>query len=280
MFKFNLKAGGKTVCLDFRNRWLRDNMLEYFMGQNSDAAPDVRLKIRLMDRSTEIDIVPDSLFHSKRRDGDGFTIEGGMMSGKYTPERKTAELLIHPVLVETSASRVFEQIIYQAYVTACGESYGSMPLVHSSGVIKDSRGYLFVGASEAGKSTAAALSSDYKIINDEICIADLSNSEPELVSTPFNGLYRIKESGSAPLAGIFILKKAAEHGIVPVSGATPIKLIASQLIPPVGVGDFMQSEDYLKQIDIASELCRRVPVYELSFRKDPGFWKVIERISD
>ncbi len=275
-----LEAGEKTVCLDFRKRWLRDNMLEYFMGQNSSSLLDVRLKIRLMDRNTEIDLVPDSLFHAKRRNGDGFTIEGGMMSGMYEAERKTAELLIHPLLVETSASRVFEQIIYQAYVTACDESYGLMPLVHSSGVIKDGRGYLFVGASEAGKSTAAALSSGYKIINDEICIADISKEVPKLVSTPFNGLYRIKQSGRAPLAGIFILKKADEHSVAPVSGAAAVKLIASQLIPPVGLGDIMQSEDYLKQIDIASELCSRVPVYELSFRKDPGFWKEIEQISD
>ena len=280
MFIYKIKVGSIVIALDFSTPGLKKKMTEYFMSPSSKDNFDIKLKIHIFNRSVKYKIVPDSLFHAKRKTSKGFKIEGGIMNGRFNKNKNHWKLNIHPVLIETEASRVFEQIIYQAYVSAAGESYKSLPLIHSCGVIKNNRGYLFLGASEAGKSTVATLSSRYHVINDEITIADISGSSPMLVSTPFNGLFRNKKAGTAPLAGIFLLNKAPNHSIEQTQSSTSVKTIASQIIPPSGLENFINSDDYLSQIDISSGLCSAVPVYSMYFAKDDGFWDKIDKLME
>jgi hypothetical protein len=279
-YELNLLVGNRIIGLKFPSSGLRDFMVEYFMDNVTEKSADLNLEIEIMNRKTPVEIVPDSLFHAKRGEGENFRVEGGMMEGSYSSGLGIGRIRIHPVMVETMAIRVFEQILYQAYVTAAASSYSLMPLIHSSGVIREGKGYLFLGASEAGKSTVAGLSRSFQIINDEITIADISGNVPMLRSTPYNGTFRDKQAGSAPLAGIFILNKDTKHAVRPAQGGSAVKLIASQIIPPVGLDQFMNSRDYLIQVDIALELSRRIPLYNLHFAKDAGFWDEIEKIME
>ena len=202
------------------------------------------------------------------------------MDGFFSANDSAGKIQIHPVLLETMAIRVFEQILYQAYVTATGDFYNCMPLIHSSGVIRNGKGFLFVGASEAGKSTVAGFSSAFQVINDEITIADVSGkySHPA-VHAGLTVTTGRKRQAVLPLPGSFILNKDKKHAVKSAAGGTAIKLIASQIIPPAGLNHYMQNSDYLRQVDIALELSRKIPLYNLRFAKNAGFWDEIENVT-
>ena len=274
---YNLQIGSAVCGFRVRDRRLYEWFVEYFMAPSSERGPDACIDIRLMEPSP-VEAVPDSFFQSKRMKGRRFWMEGGLIRGRFGFGSSRITMLLHPVMVESDASRVFEQSLYQVYFSMLGNSALTAPLIHSSGVIRDGKGFLFLGPSEAGKSTVASLSSQYSVINDEITIADFTGAVPMLVSTPFNGLFRTKAVGSAPLAGIFVLEKSPDDRIEPLSQSAAIRPVADQIIPLVPLGKPMTAEAYFTQLDVAAALHSRVPVYKLMFTKSPRFWGTISGI--
>ncbi|MBK7188683.1 MAG: hypothetical protein IPH86_08440 [bacterium] len=94
--------------------------------------------------------------------------------------------------------RIFEQL-YQAYASARQRPDKTAWLVHPSAVIADGQGFLFVGPSEAGKSTVAKLSSQLHVLGDEMnLLAPRAGGGWDLIGTPFNGLFRARKPGRAP----------------------------------------------------------------------------------
>ncbi len=87
--------------------------------------------------------------------------------------------------------RILEQIFYQAFWSARRAAGLDAFLIHSSAVIVDGRGFLFVGPSEAGKSTVARLSAAHHVLGDEMNLVRSSGAGLTLVGTIFNGLFNL-----------------------------------------------------------------------------------------
>jgi len=277
MYQYNLKIGNLVFGIRVAETFLFQWFSEYFKQENEKDSTDMIVDIKVS-RPSDVSFVPDSFFQSKRLSRNTFKMEGRLLRGRYSHRRKHATLILHPVMIETDASRVFEQCFYQLYYTALGEAYKESPLIHSSGVIKDNKGYLFLGPSEAGKSTVAELSSNYTVINDEITIVDISGETPMLRSTPFNGLFRDKSSGSAPLFGIFVLEKSNNDSIQLLKQSSAVRPVADQIIPPVAILEEMKSDVYFKQLDIVNVINKKVPIYKLYFTKSNRFWNEMDKL--
>lgn len=268
----NLEVGSVTIGLEFEDDKKLWQFKEYFQGYYGLRKPDIYIKLQFSDNGIYQEI-PNSLFLTKKVKRNRFLTGNGLIRGKYNANGNKWSFLIQDIIVNGEYSRVFEQILYQAYRSVVKNKYSY--LIHSCGVIKDNRGYLFVGPSEAGKSTIAQLSSNFHVINDEICIVDLSRQTPFLSGTPFNGLFRDKKPGEAPLKGIYLLNKAPVHSVEKISGGNAIKSLANEIIPPIELKEMLSSNTYVNMLDASLKIFEKVPVFRLNFLQDPCFWDLI-----
>lgn len=81
--------------------------------------------------------------------------------------------------------------------------YNNQVLIHAAGIAKDNMGYLFLGASGAGKTTAArnSLKSHFSILNDDTMIIYKYKENYYIASTPY-----LSTSGIKPINRTVLLK--------------------------------------------------------------------------
>ncbi len=90
-------------------------------------------------------------------------------------------------------------------------------MLHSAGLVKAGRAYVFIGKSGAGKSTLsrlAAASGLAEVVSDEINMLRPVNGNWRVYGSPFWGEMRAEgRPGSWPLGGVYLLGKSAENSV-------------------------------------------------------------------
>jgi hypothetical protein len=274
---YNLRVGNAVITLGFRRSGDRDAFVEYFGRPSLPDPGALRLDVRFENRIKGLEEISNSLFLTKKGDGDGFTAGDGLIRGRFSPSSGEGELVIQRIITDGSFMRIFEQILYQAYWSAVRIKGLNSLLLHSSSVIRGGRGYVFTGKSGSGKSTVASLCSGDQVLNDEITVIDLGSRPAMIRDTPFNGFFGTKREGSAPAAGIFLLKQAPRHRIERTKSAESVKILSKELIPPMGLETPLSSKIYWEMLDYAARAAEAVAVYDMEFLPDPGFWPHIEQ---
>ncbi len=251
------------------------SMREYFVTGVTAAPPDVRLRLELIEDTPQRP-VPNSLVATKRLADGGFAIADDLVTGAYDAAGGEGWLRVQWYLTKAQLTRVFEQILYQAFYSARARRGYDAMLLHASAVIRDGDGFLFVGASGRGKSTVADLSRSCTVLNDEVALVEFTPAGPELRSTPFNGLYRDKHAGQAPLRAVFLLAHGRDHHLEAVSAGAAVAEITAQVIAPVALEDTLNPRTSQLMLDAASHLVGAAPVRRLVFTPDAGFWQAID----
>lgn len=276
MSEYRLRIGNVGIALLFETE--RDSRAtgRYFGRPSCSEDADIRLSIRFREDRGDGRAVPSSLFLTKTGDGNGFSMGGGLVEGRFSPSSGEGELAVRRLITRGGYARVYEQVFYQAYASAARRKGIDSFLLHSSGVVRRGRGYAFAGRSGSGKSTVARLSKGMTVLNDEITVIDLSNPDPVLHGTPFNGFFRGKEEGSAPLACVLLLEQGPAHQLSPAGGLEDVKSLSREVIPPIGLEDPFSPASFMEMFDRAEGIRSRIPLYRLEFKKDPGFWDCID----
>jgi hypothetical protein len=270
-----IAVGSVVLGLECATAEYAASLREYFVTGATDDAPDIRLKLEVVGDDEPV-AVPDSLIATKRLAGDEFTAAGGLVTGRYDPRTRRGELRVHWVLTKAQMTRVFEQLLYQAFYSARLLRGYDAVLMHASGAVRSGDGFLFVGASGAGKSTVADLSQDRTVINDEVCLVEFGAGGAMLCSTPFNGLYRRKHAARAPLRAVVLLAHGSAHRLEPVGAADAVAALTGQVVAPLGLEDALSPRVSVRMLDMAGRLAAAAPVLRLVFTPDPGFWRVID----
>ncbi len=273
--QLRLAVGEIIIGLNWPSSEICAMAQKYFGFENHEGKPDLVLEVNIINQRI-VPEIPDSLFLGKQIEGEAFTISDGLIKGTYDRIKRHGELDVLSPLLDGTFVRVFEQLLYQAYYSAILYGDTDTFLVHSAGVIRNGKGYLFVGASEKGKSTIAGLSKDYHVLNDEINLVMLTESGIFIDGTPFNGFFHDKHVGHAPLKAVFLLEHGRRHELSQVSPAESVKTIMSQIVPPVGLDETMTHMTKIKMFDYAEKIEQNIPVTRLSFKRDDGFWNVID----
>jgi hypothetical protein len=145
-------------------------------------------------------------------------------------------------------------------------------LLHASSLIREKKGFVFVGKSSAGKSTIVKLSSGTILLSEEISLIRKIGRKFFLFGTPFFGeLGKGGENKKILLDQIFLIKKAKKNHLkkIPLKSALPL-LLANVLF-------FCQSPKLNQQLfKTILEFMEKYPLQKLSFKKDNSFWQVIE----
>ncbi|MHC5082187.1 MAG: hypothetical protein ACYTHN_24545, partial [Planctomycetota bacterium] len=167
-------------------------------------------------------------------------------------------------------------VLFQVLSTALAERGGL--LVHGAGIVREGRGYAFLGLSGAGKSTVAVLSQGALLADDGLILRQ-GKEGFRIFATPFcqlrkeNSWEKGVALGSAPLEGLIFLEKGAEHGLRPLAKPEAASILLQQLIHyfrlfPDGAAE--------KGFHTVVDLVERVSPKRLQFKKDAGFWDLIE----
>ena len=146
--------------------------------------------------------------------------------------------------------------------------------LHSSGVILDGNGLLFVGHSDAGKSTIATmLRGKTELLCDDRNIVRRLTEGYKVYGTWSHGDLPDVSPSSAPLKAILFLEQAPENRLIPLDNRKEItRRLLACLIKP-----FETTAWWDKTLSLVEKMAREVPCYVLKFDKSGD---VVDLIGD
>ncbi len=136
--------------------------------------------------------------------------------------------------------------------------------IHSCGVDLDGKGLLFVGHSEAGKSTMAnIMKGKAEILCDDRVIVRKNQDGFKIYGTWSHGDVPDVSSNSAPLKAILFLNKSDRNYLKKVEDKREItrKLLACLIKP------FVTTDWWDKTLSLVEDITREIPCYEFYFDK-------------
>lgn len=137
--------------------------------------------------------------------------------------------------------------------------------LHSSGMILNDQGILFIGRSGAGKSTIVKMLKDYgTVLSDDRNIVRHWQDGHYLHGTWSHGEVPLVSNSKASLKAILFIEKARKNQIIPI---TDKNYIMHQLLNRV-IKPFCTLEWWDKIIQILSDISEEIPSYRLRFTKD------------
>ena len=273
--EYRLNVGDTVMALQCLPPEFAQFLCWWFDRPSSDMEPHVWLELELI-RHEKGHQLPNTLIQDKSVAADGsFDIADGLIRGHFDPSSGRGRIAPLGMLSQGLLMRVMEQIFYQAFHSARRLSGRDSLLIHSSAAIADGKGFLFVGPSEAGKSTAIRNSAAHHVLGDEMNLIHFTDAGPVVEGTPFNGTFRDKKPGSAPLAGVFLLNKAPAHSLTEVNPAEAASHLAAEIVPFIGLEDTVSPDTVPQLVDAATRILEGVPVQRLNLLPDPDFWLVI-----
>ena len=147
-------------------------------------------------------------------------------------------------------------------------------ILHGSGIILKERGFLFVGHSDAGKTTVVKLfKHQARILNDDRMIVRKEDGSFYLYGTPWHGEISLVAPDRVPLKAILFLNQADENRIERTGGLEVFKRLYGCTIKT------LVTELWTKNaLDICHCLSHEVPCYDLHFDKSEGVVSTIEKL--
>ena len=149
--------------------------------------------------------------------------------------------------------------------------------MHSSGVRFKDNGFLFVGHSNAGKSTMARMLEDRaEILCDDRMVARRWKDGFRIHGSWSHGDIAVVSSSSAPLTALLFLEQSKTNRIIFLDNRKEIirKLLAC-LIKPLVTADWWE-----KMLRLVELIASDVPCYILQFDKSGSAVELIERMAE
>ena len=140
-------------------------------------------------------------------------------------------------------------------------------LLHACGAIVNGRALVFPGHSGDGKTTLARMlaAEGLEILSDERIAIRKQNGIFMVYGTPWPGEGNVVSSAAYPLAGVFVLRKARQHGIRSGPPSTAVaNLLARSIVP------YYFPEETAGIVRLAHQVATAVPLADLDFSLKPG----------
>ncbi|MFA5362471.1 MAG: hypothetical protein WC335_04400 [Candidatus Omnitrophota bacterium] len=148
-------------------------------------------------------------------------------------------------------------------------------LLHSAGIIKDKRAFLFLGSCGSGKTTIARNSGKYPLLSDEMVGIKQEGEEFYAFSTPWGNEARAGRTNTftAVVKKIFFLHKDKSLWFknIPSSEAMATALAGNHHI--VFFLQWAEKDEIAAIISSLSDLVKCIPVWEMHFTKNVDFWR-------
>lgn len=269
---FTVAVGGIAVRFEGLSEKLIDAALARYDLFLSDVTPLHTVCLR-QGEATYLDMAEDKFLRLEEHQfPEGRTLVSHAFAG-YRPNDTPGNgiLKLCPMSPEDPALGALENYLRWVVADLALQSQGF--ILHAAGLVRDGLGLVFFGPSGAGKSTLAGMSGAYGLLSDDLVLVQRREGVFRVSSTPFAGTLpqSDKHPGIFPLRGLYRLRQARHHSLRPIR---PLSVaVATVLSSCPFVADPAARRDRL--MPLVEACCSTVPVAELSFLKDPGFWDIL-----
>jgi MoaA/NifB/PqqE/SkfB family radical SAM enzyme len=155
--------------------------------------------------------------------------------------------------------------------------------LHSSAAILSGQGLVFVGHSEAGKSTMIKMLTEPGHFSGSPGSVDVLCDDRNIVrrwpegfrvhGTWSHGEVPLVSAGSAPLRAILFLEQATENRLISLDGNEIVPRLLACLIKPFVTADWWE-----KTLDLVQQMAQEVPCYALRFDKSGAVVQVLKQL--
>jgi len=165
--------------------------------------------------------------------------------------------------------RPLYQLFWMFFAQVLGEEGGCF--LHSAALIKDNKGYLFMGDSGAGKSTIAKACRECKVLSDDSPIFRKRDGGCHVFPSPFHqmdpskGLDRDIIAASAEVKGFYFLTKDDRVYLEEVSKKRTISMIIQRYIH---FFPYLSTRARSALFDLLIEACHNNPTHYIHFCRD------------
>jgi MoaA/NifB/PqqE/SkfB family radical SAM enzyme len=146
---------------------------------------------------------------------------------------------------------------------------------HASGILMDGKGLLFVGHSEAGKSTVLKmLRGQGEILCDDRIIVRRWPEGFRLHGTWSHGELPDVSPAGGPLRAILYLEKAEANELIPIEDPRErLAGVLGHVVRPLATADWWD-----KTLDLAGQIAVEVPAYRLRFNRSGGVVNLLKQL--
>jgi hypothetical protein len=151
-------------------------------------------------------------------------------------------------------------------------------LLHSAAVARDDSGFLFLGKSEAGKTTVTSMSYDVgkTALGDDLNVIQGVRSDFVLSAVPGLNPSPVGYSTTTPkLKCIFVLCKDKNNYLKRLKPIQITELMFNAFMYESPLPNKLKDYEIRSSFQTIAKITRKIPGYELHFRKSPDFWMVI-----
>ncbi len=148
--------------------------------------------------------------------------------------------------------------------------------LHAAGVLRDDRAYVLAGPSGAGKTTAMALSSPCTSLGDDFAVVLPDGASWKTFALPFDNSERAPSdppAGYFPVAGVWRLYHSESARVETPRAVEAVASLMGCAAFPWAMPDLAD-----RVLDSAGRFVADSVFGHLHFRKEPDFWKLIERV--
>ncbi len=174
-------------------------------------------------------------------------------------------------VISTSSDWPFESLasFLRSFYSAIIFHSGGL-MLHSAGIVKDGKAYIFFGPSGIGKTTVVRNSSEHFILSDELVAIKCDQGQFGAYGTPYGKEDWNEATGPHPIAGLFKLVQDNEVFLEELSHARA----SFELLTISRAWDSLFAVD--KVFHVTENLARDIPCFALHFRPDNSFWRCID----
>lgn len=148
-------------------------------------------------------------------------------------------------------------------------------IIHGAGMVIENKGFLFIGHSEAGKSTTVTmLQEEGDILCDDRIIVRQYPENFTIHGTWSHGSVPIISPGFAPLQAVMFIEKSSENRLIPMTDRNEVL----RLFPEYVIKSLVTPDWWLKVFDVLGNLVQQVPVYRLRLDKTGAVKKIIRNL--
>jgi hypothetical protein len=255
-FVVALNTSDDTVAQSLKQRY------HEFLG--SSETPDISVTLKIVPGALYIEPKPGPWIIESSYENDRLVYCSYQERGK-------VDLISGEGYLEMDPTTQVDNFLRTIYAWLCVTN--DALLLHSAGVIRDGFGFVFFGPSGAGKTTTSRLAAKRgHVVSDDLVIISCDENGCTLHGVPFKGELSEapRANQQAPLKGLYRLRQDTSHYLEPISH---IKAVADLVAAsPFIVREKRLSEQLMK---VCSKIAKCVPVQQLHFKRDDGFWEVI-----
>lgn len=150
--------------------------------------------------------------------------------------------------------------------------------LHSASILYKEKAWLFSGHSGMGKSTHTALWHDLMgtpYLNGDLNLIGIKDGHYQVCGIPWCGTSGIFTAKAYPLGGVVLLGRASDDHLEPLDDTLKTLRVMQRLISPSWTPESLE-----RNLDFASELSRKIPIFHLCCTKNPSAVDVIKTAID